>query len=569
MIKFQEFIDQITVLNNAEDLVILGKDASTIRTGFEDYLLHQEGQAQILKIEAKEKNEAFEALDFQAIKDSFYLIYNQFQERRKQQVALKTTLENENLRLKRSLILRLKEIIEGEENISAAFNAYKEIHETWKKIGDIPRDKRDEIQKEYSRILEIFFYTMKIYREIKDHDFKRNSQLKQGIIQRLQQLRNTSGAIRDLESNLRILQDEWEDIGPVAQEEWEVIKSSYWESVRSIYDKINKHYDEQRTVLAANIDQKKVLILSLAEIVTANTLEMNPKTWEKATQEVIKLQDNWKKIGAGAKKENEAVWKEFRALCDQFFDAKKAVNKDAETVFKSNAEKKKALIAEVVLIQTSTDWKNAAEKIIKFQKAWKEIGNAGQRFENKLWSEFRAGCDVFFNARTQANKDHDDVLLVNLKLKEELISEIGNYVVSEKSLALSDFKQFSQRFAALGNVPAAKKESIYNSYKKALDEKYNALKLEGNERSAVLFSVKLETINSSPDRSKLLQKERFDIKRQIDLLTSEMFQYENNLGFFAKSKGADVLRKEVEQKIDKSKEEILRLKTKLKLIPNE
>jgi len=238
MIKFQEFINQITLLNNAEDLVILGKDAGVIRTDFEDYLLHQEGQSQILKIEAKEKGEVFEALDFQTIKESFYLIYNQFQERRKQQVALKTTLENENLRLKRSLILRLKEIIEGEENISAAFNAYKEIHETWKKIGDIPRDKRDEIQKEYSRILEIFFYTMKIYREIKDHDYKRNTQLKQGIIQRLQQLRNTSGAIRDLESNLRILQDEWEDIGPVAQEEWEVIKSSYWEAVRSIMTKL-------------------------------------------------------------------------------------------------------------------------------------------------------------------------------------------------------------------------------------------------------------------------------------------------------------------------------------------
>ena len=69
MIKFQEFINQITLLNNAEDLVILGKDAGVIRTDFEDYLLHQEGQAQILKIEAKEKGEVFEALDFQAIKD--------------------------------------------------------------------------------------------------------------------------------------------------------------------------------------------------------------------------------------------------------------------------------------------------------------------------------------------------------------------------------------------------------------------------------------------------------------------------------------------------------------------
>ena len=223
MIEFQPFIEKISALTMAEDLIVLGKEAAEIRSHFEDFLLEQERLQQVAKMEAAERGEEIPAIDFESPKESFYLEYKKFQEIRKQQVALKTTLEAENLKLKKSLIVSLKEVIEREENISVAFQAYKEIHETWKKIGDIPRDKRDEIQREYSRILEIFFYTMKIYREIKDHDYKRNTQLKQGLIQRLQQLRNSKGSIREMESNLRVLQDEWEEIGPVSNDEWSKI----------------------------------------------------------------------------------------------------------------------------------------------------------------------------------------------------------------------------------------------------------------------------------------------------------------------------------------------------------
>ena len=323
MIEFQSYIDKINELIAADDLVVLGKEVSELRSHFDDYLLEQERLHQIAKIEAKEAGNEIEEVDFESLKEGFYSVFKKFQEIRKQQVSLKNTLEAENLKLKKSLMGRLKEVIESEENISTAFQAYKEIHETWKKIGDIPREKRDEIQREYSRILEIFFYTMKIYREIKDHDYKRNAQLKQGIIHRLQKLRNSNELVRNLETSLRVLQDEWEEIGPVANDEWEVVKNSYWEAVRSIYDKINAHYEGQRTLLSENISKKKVLIDSLNVILTQIEDNESPKFWEGKTAEVLKLQEDWKKIGAGSKKENDAVWTTFRELCNTFFGAKK------------------------------------------------------------------------------------------------------------------------------------------------------------------------------------------------------------------------------------------------------
>ena len=201
------FQQQLEALIKAEDLISIGREVSALKVQFDDFMLEAERVQHVNQLEAQERGETIEQVDFNTQKDSFYTVYKSFQESRKKQLELKSALESENLKQKRVLINRLKEVIEAEENIGSAFNSKKEIHETWKKIGDIPREKRDETQKEYSRLLEIFFYNIKIYRELKDHDYKRNSQLKDDIIFRLKQLRTKNLPTRDLEASLRSLQE--------------------------------------------------------------------------------------------------------------------------------------------------------------------------------------------------------------------------------------------------------------------------------------------------------------------------------------------------------------------------
>jgi hypothetical protein len=464
----------------------------------------------------------------------------------------------------------LKEVIEAEENIGSAFNAYKEIHETWKKIGDIPREKRDDTQKEYSRLLEIFFYNIKIYRELKDHDYKRNFQLKEDVIFRLKQLRTKNLPVRELEASLRSLQDEWEEIGPVNNEDWESLKKNYWDYVKTIYEKINVHYEEQRNVLMDNLNKKKALVETLKSSVSdLNSIEKG-KDWEAKTNEIIALQEQWKQIGFGPKKENDAIWKEFRSLCDTFFEAKKNFNKSLDNTYKEVADKKRALIAEVQEINTSTDWKKTADRIVFLQKKWKETGSAGQRYENKLWSEFRAACDVFYNSRDKHFEEQESELVGNLEQKVALIAEIEQYVVSEdKTEALSDLKNFNDRFSSIGHVPTKNKNEVFSSFKNVMDDKYASLKLEAKEKDMILYKAKVETMLASPERGKLLNQERFELKKQMDALNKEIIQMETNLSFFARSKGADQLRKDVEKKIDLSKEKITGLKRKLSSLPNE
>jgi hypothetical protein len=566
----QQQIAQIQNLLAQEDLVQLGREAGQIKQLFEDQLIELERVEQVKRLEAQDKSEHYEEVDYTELKEAFFALYQEFNTKRKAQQQLQQTLEQQNLKLKKDLIVRLKEVIDNEEKIGTAFQSYKEIHETWKKIGSIPREQREAIQKEYSRLLEIFFYNIKIYKELKDNDYRRNKQLKEDLIFKLKQLRVAQVSLRDLEAQLHALQDEWEEIGPVLNEDWETMKVAYWDAVRSIYDKINEHYEAQRQVLKANIEAKKNLIATLQERLTALDTWNNFKDWETQTAFILELQAKWKSIGAGGRKENEAVYAEFRAMCDTFFNAKKAFNKEKDAASSEIANQKKALIEKALAISTSQDWKNTADALKKLQRQWQELGSAGQRFENKLWKEFRAACNVFFDARQAHFGQQDAENETNLAAKRALIDELEKLSLpTDKQEALAKLRALQQQFNEIGPVGIKERQNTYEAFKKHMDAHYQALKLEGQEKERVLFQAKLEGHLSSPDKLKLLQAERNDIRKQIDALQKEMLTLENNLGFFARSKGADQLRADVQKKIDAAQEKIKGLRAKLKLIPNE
>ena len=566
----QQQIAQIQNLLAQEDLVQLGREAGQIKQLFEDQLIELERIEQVKRLEAQDKSEHYDEVDYTELKETFFALYQEFNTKRKAQQQLQQTLEQQNLKLKKDLIIRLKEVIDNEEKIGTAFQSYKEIHETWKKIGAIPREQREAIQKEYSRLLEIFFYNIKIYKELKDNDYRRNKQLKEDLIFKLKQLRVAQVTLRDLEAQLHALQDEWEEIGPVLNEDWETMKVAYWDAVRSIYDKINEHYEAQRQVLKANIDAKKKLITSLQERLISLETWNNSKDWETQTAFILDLQAQWKTIGAGGRKENEAVYAEFRALCDTFFNAKKAFNKEKDAASSEIANQKKVLIEKALAISTSQDWKNTADALKKLQRQWQELGSAGQRFENKLWKEFRAACNVFFDARQAHFGQQDAENETNLAAKRALIDELEKFSLpTDKQEALAKLRALQQQFNEIGPVGIKERQNTYEAFKKHMDAHYQALKLEGQEKERVLFQAKLEGHLSSPDKLKLLQAERNDIRKQIDALQKEMLTLENNLGFFARSKGADQLRSDVQKKIDAAQEKIKGLRAKLKLIPNE
>ena len=564
-----DFIAKMEELSAQEDVLTVSREVNELRGKFDDYVLEEERKFQVSQLEAEESGEAIPEQEGDFGKEAFYSVYDAYKVRKKEAIDARNAIETENLRQKKELITRLQNVVTSEENIGAAFAAFKKIQEKWNEIGDIPRDKRSDIQKDYSKLLEDFFYNINIYKQLKDHDFKRNHQKKVAIIEQLKKLQKEE-SVKEVETGLKRIQNEWDGIGPVPNEEWESVKEAYWTEVRSLYNRINRHYEDRREIQRVNMEQKQVLIAEVK--VHAQELETltEHKHWEDRTAKILDVQKRWKAVGAGPRKENELIWKEFRKECDVFFDAKKAFYDVLNSKFDAVSDKKQALIDRANALKDSTDWKETAHKLVGLQKEWKTLGHAGRRNEQKLWKNFRSACDAFFNTREKHFSAQDEELEGNLTLKNALLEKIAAYEAGDnKSTTLADLKQFSAEFNAIGKVPMKAKDATYKAFKSAMDDHYGKLKMEGAEKEKIMFEAKLDTLKASPNSSRLLRDAKMDIRKEIDKIQKEIHQLENNLGFFANSKGADSLKKEVEKKVQRAQDKILSLRAKMKMIPNE
>ena len=562
-----ELIEKLSAKIGEDDLISNIREVNQLKVDFDDWLLKSEGSQQVEVLKAKDKGETIEQVDFTIVKEQFYVLYGSYKENRKKQIELKNQLEEVNLKQKTDLITELKTLVENEENIGSAFKAFNTIQETWKKIGDIPRTKRDIVQKEYSRLREMFFYNINMYREIKDHDYKRNAQLKQEIVHKLQTLRNGESQVREIEKSLRSLQDDWEDIGPVNNEEWEILKTSYWEAVRSIYDKINKHYDEYRQIQNDNLNKKRAIIASLKIKIKEEDDSRNIKQWNHLTNEVKKAQEDWKKIGFAAKKDNDKIWKEFRGICNAFFDERKVFFKSKDEVDHKARDVKKELIARAVELNNSEDIQAATKGLIDLQKKWKTTKNAG-RYERPLWEEFRKVCDQFFNRKEEVSNEFKKSLEENLKAKNTAIASFKNKELT-KEYTEQNLKEDIESFVAIGPVRKDKSNQILSEFISVLKEKVKGLQFKPEQVELTIFKLKIDSYALMENRKDIFFKEKNILRKRISTLENDILQSENNLGYFSVSKGAEKLFDKVNKKNEEVKEEIVMLKRQLKLIPNE
>lgn len=563
-----ELIEKLSAYVAQEDLISNIREVNQLKVEFDDWLLKEEGQQQVRTLKAKDVGEEIEQIDFSIFKEKFYSLYGNYKENRKKQIEIKNQLEDENLKQKKALIVELKSLVENEENIGTAFKSFNSIQDTWKKIGDIPRVKRDEIQKEYSRLREMFFYNINMYREIKEHDYKRNSQLKKEVIFKLQSIRNSESQIKEIERGLRLLQDEWEDIGPVSNDEWEGLKTSYWEAVRSIYEKVNKHYDEYRQIQAENLNKKKELIENLkSKIKQEEGVTRTLKQWNHLTNEVKKVQDDWKKIGYASKKDNDKIWKEFRGVCNGFFDERKIFFRSKDDVDKVARDQKKELIEKANEFKNASDFSLATKGLIQLQKQWKTVKNAG-RYERPLWEEFRKVCDAFFNRKEEASKELKQSLIDNFNVKKEALSLFKKQEIGSDT-DLSSIKESIASFLSIGPVGRDQSAQLVKEFSALLKDKLTLMKIDKTQVELIIYKFKIDSFALMENRRDYFYKEKNTLKKKLSSLENEVFQSENNMGYFSISKGAEKLFDQVNKKNDQIKEDISLIKRQLKLIPNE
>jgi hypothetical protein len=469
----------------------------------------------------------------------------------------------QNLEARVAILAEMENLVKDEQNIGKAFGAHKAMKEKWDTIGDVPGDKYHDLNDKWQKLNHAFFYNINIYKSLQDHDLKINQKKKEELIAESKNLAEITN-INDLEMLVRKYQREWLNIGPSPRETYKELGDTFFGVLRDAQNKIQAHYDVLSANSEENLAKKKALVEKMREILGMEIT--NASTWNRWTDDVLKLQEEWRGIGWARKKENEEVWQEFRGLCDLFFSKRKEFLDVKRSSYKDNKDKKEALIETAKSLQDSNDWKASTETLKKLQEQWKAVGSADPRDEQKLWQRFRSACDVFFQRKKENFANLGSQQDENLRLKEELMNEIEATALSgNKGEDLTLLKTYSERWHAIGFVPKEKIKEVMDRYNKLLDVKYGQVNADREERELSAFRSRLSNIKSSADGEQKVRKEKNFLRDKIDNLQHQIKQYENNMGFFT-GKGAEAMRQDIEKKIKAAEREILDIKKKMELL---
>ncbi|MBC8321439.1 MAG: DUF349 domain-containing protein [Bacteroidetes bacterium] len=472
-----------------------------------------------------------------------------------------------NLKLKYEILEELKQLVDSEETLKKTYDEFKKLQDKWKEIGMVPASELRNLWQSYHFQVEKFFDKVRINRELRDLDLKKNLEAKLALCEKAEDLIVEKSILKSFKQ-LQYCHDKWREIGPVPMD----VKEDLWERFKGITDKINErrkeYYNELQDQQQRNYDAKLALCEKAKEIVSQSFDTL--KGWQVATDKVNDLLKLWKTISRAPKSKNDEVWVNFKEYLDSFFNAKREYLNELKELQVNNYNLKLDLCAKAEAIKDSSDWGITTRELIKLQQDWKEIGPVPRKYSDKIWKRFRASCDVFFKRKTSHFKSMHIVEDENLQKKKDLISKIVNYKDEKnKEANLFALKDFQKQWIELGFVPFKEKEKIQNEYRAAIDKLIAKMDVNKADLTAADFKNKLDVLKNSPDAGKRLSKERTFITGNIKKIKEDLAIWENNIGFFSNSKQANKLKEEFEQKIVGAKNEIKSLKARLKLIDSE
>ena len=483
----------------------------------------------------------------------------------KKEADLKIASEQgKNLIIRQEIVSKIKDISQLSDNVGAAVRMLGELQKKWKEVGAVSSHKYKDIQAEYSKAIEDIYYNLKIFRDLQEHDLKKNFELKTEIIEKLRALQQ-SNKIKETERLIKIYRNEWDEIGPVPAPKWDLIKQNYKEVLDQTYIKIKAHYHSFEEQKENNLKLKQEILEKIKELISS--VEPKANKWNEATEKVISFQSEWKKIGRTKENENEKTWAEFRNLCDSFFEKKKEFFTGLNQNYSNNRKIKSDLISQAEALQNSIDWQKTGLDLIKLQDTWKKHPGNGDKEESKLFFRFRKACNTFFDAKKKHFENIEASYDINLLSKEEMLKQFNEFKLSDDNNKNRDhLKAFASEWNAIGMVPMKDKKRINDAFYSRLDAFYEEMNIDKKEKGIIQFKTKIDRLVASENAFDLLLKESDFLKKLSDEINANIRTYDNNLGFFKSSKGSNSFLKEIIDKIEIEKSKVTELAEKRKLI---
>ena len=559
-----ELIDILEKVVQEDDINAIKTTIALIKVAF----LKKKKEESLLKYEAAlgQEGETKEELppEQDELDVKFNEFFNVYKANKARFVEEQEKLKHENLKKKLLIIEELKQLIASEETLKKTYDEFKTLQERWKNVGMVPRGEINNLWQNYHFLVEKFFEKVKVNKELKDLDLKKNLEAKMALCEKTEELLLETSVLKSFKK-LQKYHEEWKEIGPAPADK----KDEIWERFKNATDKINErrreHYVRIEDEQSKNLETKTALCEQGEDVLTLKNETI--KEWQDQTNKVNELLKIWKSIGTVPQKVNAEIWTRFKTSLDSFFSGKKEFFDKLNDQQLHNYNLKVELCMQAESIKGNTDWKKTSQEMIRLQGEWKKIGPVPKKHSDKIWKRFRAACDEFFHAKSsyfnniQANEEE------NLNKKNDLLKRLKEYEFSEdKNVNLEILKNFQREWTDIGHIPIKDKDRLQNEYRALVNEHLDRLKISEIEISTLNYQNRMDHLKSDPNARRMIGREKELLISKIGKMKEDVNLWENNIGFLAKSKNAAILKEEFEKKIEKTKSELKVLEAKLKIL---
>jgi len=496
-------------------------------------------QAQEFKPEPSEEEQKFKET------------YKKYQELKAEHNRKKEEEKQANFQTKLSIISQIENLVNTQETMNKTFNDFKELQKKWKEIGLVPQEETKDLWSKYNFANEKFYDFVKINQELRDLDLRKNLEKKIELCERAEKLVLAEKIIKAFQ-DLQLLHLDWKETGPAPREK----RDEIWERFKEATSKINKRHHEffqEIKIEQENNLKAKTLICDKVEEIT-NLEIVSHKEWKETTNEVIELQKIWKLIGFAPRKENNEIYHRFRTLCDSFFNNKREFYGAYNEELENNLQKKTDLCVQVENMKESTDWRKTTMSIVEIQKNWKTIGHVPKKDFEPLRKRFSDTCNYFFDKKKEFFAGRIKQEEENLILKQELVEKIKSIDTSKED-SFNELQALQKEWTTIGFVPFKNKDEIYKNYQTVVDEKFSNFKIGSKKRNSMQFESRLDNMSKAPNAKTKMSTEIEKLRNNLTTINDEIILWENNMGFFAKSKNAESMINDFNKKIEKSKKE--------------
>lgn len=557
----EELLAALTELSQKEATDIGRDEVSRLKQQF--YAIRKtEVEKEKAEFIANGNEEAAFAAKTDELEDKFKEALNIIKEKKAVLLAAQEAERQNNFEQKAKILDEIKTLAADTDNVNRTFNRFKELQQEFKNVGEVPPTVATDQWKQYQDAVEAYYDQLKINKELRDYDFKKNLEIKQLICEEAEKLTEETDIIVAFK-RLQDLHEKWREVGPVAKD----IREEIWGRFKDASAIINKKYQayfEERKNREQENENAKTAICERIEALDFESLK-SYSAWDEMTKVILEAQEDWKKLGFASKKMNNVLFARFRETCDKFFEMKANYFKNIKDDLASNLEKKIALCEKAEALKDSTDWKKTTDEFVALQKEWKTIGAVAKKHSEVVWRRFLAACDYFFEEKKKKTSGVRQTEQANLKLKKEVIAKLGAIAEdTPREEAIKQVKELMAQWQEIGHVPYREKDKVYETYRAKVDELYKRFDMRGSQARMSNFE---DSVNEMSGDENKLYRERERLMRNYEQKRNELNTYENNMGFFnSKSKSGDSMLRELERKIQRIKEEIATLEQKIKVI---